>query len=161
MIRSFIEMMLGEFGRQVLYFYEANALTINLLVLAYGLLMLMCWTSLVRIYRFIVITVARAIHENPDLDRKSTHKRVRETVEIPWQQAVDAAPFPLIARVGALVPRRKSVANLQRLFDEEEIVENAFLVLKGTHIRRIMPSYRRIVRKEVEEIQRRSSGKEE
>ena len=36
MVRAFVEGMLGEVGRQILYFYEANALVINAVVLTYG-----------------------------------------------------------------------------------------------------------------------------
>jgi hypothetical protein len=148
MVRSFIEGMLGEFGRQLLYFYEAHALPINLVVLAYGFMMLMSWTTLLRIYRHAVVIVARRVHEHPNLTRKSTVKQIRDQIEIPWQEVIDAAPFPLVARAGALIPKQKSVESLRLLLDEKELVTHALEVLKGTHIRKIMPSYRMGLKKE-------------
>jgi len=149
MIRSFIEGILGPLGRQILYFYEANALPINLVVLIYGTTMLMSWTTLLRIYRHAVILVARGIHEHPELDRKSSAKRVEETLEIPWEEAVKAAPFPLVARQGGLIPKLKSVETVRGLIDEHEIMPHALEVLKGTPLRRIKPSYQLMRRKEV------------
>lgn len=142
MIRSFVEGMLGPLGRQLLYFYEANSLVINLMVVSYGLIMLMSWTTLVRIYRHLVVLTARRIHEHPGLSRKSNLKSIRETIAIPWEEVVDATPFPLIARMGALIPRRRSVKNLQALLDERELFRHAVALLKGENIRRIMPRYR-------------------
>ena len=152
MVRSFVEAILGGVGRQILYFYEAHALTINLIVLTYGLIMLMSWITLVRIYRHMVVTVATRIHKHPKLNRKSTIKKIRDSVEIPWQEAVDIAPFPLIARMAGLIPKRKSVENVQQLLDEEELNSHALDVLKGTHPRKIMPSYRRMMQQEIEAI---------
>lgn len=155
MIRALVEMMLGEWGTRLLTFIEANSLAFGLLVLVYGLVMMLSWQTLVRIHRTLVIAVATTVHQSPDLSRKSTHKQVRDAVPIPWQEVVDAAPFPLIGRTGALVPRRKTVENVQRLLDEDEIVDHALAVLTGTHIRKLMPSYKRIVRDEMEEKQAR------
>lgn len=142
MIRSFVEGMLGPLGRQILYFYEANSLTINLIVVSYGLIMLMSWMTLVRIYRHLVVLTARRIHEHPDLSRKSKLRSIQETIAIPWEEVVDATPFPLIARMGALIPKRRSVKNLQALLDERELFRHALALLKGENIRRIMPRYR-------------------
>ncbi|MFN2143974.1 MAG: hypothetical protein ACK2T7_01415 [Anaerolineales bacterium] len=144
MIRSFLEMMMGEVGRQMLYFYEANACVINSVILTYGLFMFLCWNNLVRVYRYLVVEVAKTIHLDEDLGRKSTNKRVRDTIEIPWQQAVEIAPFPLVGHVGALLPKRMSVETLQLYFDEKEIVDRAMKLLKGTHIKAIAPSSKHI-----------------
>ena len=151
MIRGLVEGLLGPLGRQLLFFYEANSLPINTIVILYGFIILMSWTSLIRIYRHLVVLVARQIHENPDLDRKSSVKRIRETVEIPWQEAVDAATFPLIARQTALWPRRRTVENARALLDEDEIAPHALDVLKGTPMRHIRPSFQLMRKKEVEQ----------
>ena len=148
MIRSLIEGMLGEFGRQLLYFYEANAIIINSIILAYGLFMLLSWNNLVRVYRFMVIEVAKSVHLDEDLNRKSTNKKVRDTIGVPWEKAVQAAPFPFVARVGALWPRRMSVETLQRYFDDKEIVDQAIRLLKGENIKRISPSSKRLAERE-------------
>jgi hypothetical protein len=149
MVRSLVEAMLGEAGRQILYFYEAHALPINMVVLTYGLIMLMSWVTTIRVYRYLVVAVARQIHLHPDLNRKSTAKRIRDSLEIPWQEAVDAAPFPLVASQVALIPTRKSVIAIQRLFDEREMIQHAQEVLKGADPRKVRPSYRRMLAKEI------------
>jgi len=143
-----IEAMLGEFGRRLLYFYEANQLVMNLIVLTYGLIMFLSWSTLIRIYRHMVLLIVKQIEENPDLGKKSKVGKIRKSVEMPWQAAADGAWFPLIANNGGLIPTRKSVKTIQRLFDEEELISHALEVLQGANIRKIMPSYRHMVRRE-------------
>lgn len=149
MIRSFVEMMLGEFGRQILYFYEANAWLFNSLILVYGLFMLLAWNNLVRCYRYLVIEVAKQIHLSDDVGRKSTTKQVGSAVEVPWEQAADVSPFPFVARIGAVLPKRITAESLQGYFDEKDIIQHAVEMLKGENIRRISPSVRKIINKEM------------
>lgn len=148
MIRPMIEALLGEFGRQLLYFYEANQLIMNLIVLSYGLIMYLSWSTLIRIYRHIVLLIVEQIKENPALGKKSKVAAIRKNIDIPWQEAVDAARFPLIANNGGVIPTRKSVATVQRLFDEDELIRHALEVLQGTEIRKIIPSYRLMIKRE-------------
>lgn len=148
MIRSFVEALLGDFGRQLLYFYEANAGLINSLVLLYGLFMFLTWNNLVRVYRFLIIEVAKTIHLDEDLNRKSTNKRVRDTIEIPWEKAVSAAPFPFVGRLGALWPKRMSVEVLQTYFEDKDLVNQAIKLLKGENIKRMTPNSRNLIDRE-------------
>ena len=159
MVRGLIEMLLGDVGREMLYFYEANALVINILVLGYGFFMFYSWTNLVRIYRYLVTETAKQIHLHKDLNRKSTNKRIRDTVGVPWEKAIETSPFPFVTRLGGLIPRRKSIESLQYFLDEKEIVTQALAVLKGqANPARIMPSNRRMMRQEVEELQEKYTG---
>jgi len=148
MIRSFIEAMMGEVGRQILYFYEANACAINSVILTYGLFMWLTWNNLVRVYRYLIVEVAKAIHLHEDLKRKSTNKRVRDTIEIPWGEAAKTSPIPFVSRLGALIPKRMRVDTLQMYFDEKEIVDGALKILKGENIRKITPSSRMLAERE-------------
>ena len=148
MIRSLIEGMLGEGGRQLLYFYEANACIINSIILTYGMFMALAWNNLVRVYRYLIVEVAKNVHLDEELNRKSTNKKVRDTVGVPWEQAVEAAPFPFVARIGAFLPKRISVETLQSFFDDKEIVDQAFKLLKGENIKRMTPSSRRLAERE-------------
>lgn len=149
MLRPMIEVMLGEFGRQLLYFYEANQLILNLIVLSYGFIMFFSWSTLIRIYRHMVLLIAKQIEEIPDLGKKSKVSKIRKNVTMPWQEAVDGAWFPLVANNGGLIPTRKSVPTIQRLFDEEELIRHALEVINGENIRKIMPSYRLMVKREL------------
>lgn len=144
MVRGIVESVLGPFGVRILHFYEANSLSINLIVLVYGFVMLASWTTLIRIYQYMVVSVARQIHLHPNLNRKSSIKKIREAITIPWQEAVDVAPFPLIASQIALLPVPKSAKAIQRVVDEQELVSHALEVLKGTNPRKVRPSYRKM-----------------
>lgn len=148
MIRSVVEALLGDFGRQILYFYEANAGLINTLVILYGLFMFLTWNNLVRVYRFLIIEVAKMVHLDEELNRKSTNKRVRDTIEIPWEKAVSAAPFPFVGRLGALWPKRMSADVLQTYFEDKDLVSQAIKLLKGENIKRMMPNSRSLIDRE-------------
>jgi len=151
MVREFIEAILGEFGRQILYFYEANACLINSIVLTYGVIMFASWMNLIRIYRFMILEIAKGIHTSDDLNRKKTNKKIRDTIEIPWEKAVEQSPFPLIGNMGGLIPKRKTVKNLKLYFDEKDLVDKAMNALKGEDIRKMSPSSTKILRKELED----------
>ena len=153
MVREFIESILGEFGRQILYFYEANACIINAVVLTYGVIMFGSWMNLIRIYRFMILEIAKGIHTSEDLNRKKTNKKIRDAIEIPWEKAVEQSPFPLIGNMGSLIPKRKTVENLKLYFDEKDLVDKAMNALKGQDIRKMSPSSTKILRKELEDIE--------
>jgi hypothetical protein len=150
MVRGFVEQILGKWGRELLYYYEANALTINLLVLAYGTLMIMCWLTLTRIYRHLVIMVAKEIHLNNKVSKDSTQKNIRKAVKIPWETAVEAARFPLISSQSALWPARKSVAAVQKLVTPDEVYAHAIAVLNGENPRKVFPRFKSALEKEKE-----------
>ncbi|MEN8241709.1 MAG: hypothetical protein ABFS17_07300 [Chloroflexota bacterium] len=150
MVRIFIESILGEFGRQILYFYEANACLINAIVLTYGVVMFASWTNLVRIYCFMILEIAKSTHTSEDLNRKKTNKKIRDTVEIPWEKAIEKSPFPLIGNLGGLITKRKTVQKLKLYFDEKDLVDKAMDALKGQDIRRMSPSSTKIMRKELD-----------
>jgi hypothetical protein len=153
MVRAFIESLLGEWGRQLLYFYEANACIINSVVLTYGVLMFISWTNLVRTYRFLIAEMAKQVHTSEDLNRKSTNKRVRDSVTIPWEEAIDISPFPFISGMSGLLPKRMTVENLQSMLDEKDLADKAIRALKGEHIKRMAPSTRLMRKRELEEKQ--------
>jgi hypothetical protein len=147
MIREMIEVVMGGMFRSLLAFYEAHALPLNLLVLVYGLIMLMSWLNLVRIYRYLVVAVAKQIHLNPDLSADSSVRKVDELVAIPWDEAVRLAPFPFVGSQVMPWPLPKSAAAVQRIVDRDELLVHALDVLNGTHPGSIMPTYNRLWRK--------------
>jgi hypothetical protein len=140
-IRAIIEATMGGIFRSVLYFYEAHALPLNVIVLVYGLVMLMSWLNLVRIYRYMVVAVAKQIHLHPKLGAKSSVEKVAELVAIPWEEAVNAANFPLIGSQVMLLPLPKSVAAVKNIIDRDELLGHALDVLNGTHPSKIQPTY--------------------
>lgn len=156
MFRAFIEMLLGEWGRQLLYFYEANACLINSIVLTYGVIMFAAWTNLVRTYRFMILEIAKSVHTSEDLNRKDTNKKIRDTVEIPWEKAVEQSPLPIIGNMGSLIPKRKTVENLKLYFDEKDLVDKAISALKGKDIRKMAPVSAKILRRELDNLKNKS-----
>ena len=146
-MREVVEGLLGEVGRQILFFYEAHALTINLLVLTYGLIMLMAWLALTRIYRHLVVLVAKEIHLDTRVNKDSSIKQIRSTIKIPWKEVVNAARFPIISGQTGLFPVRKSVESVQSMLDEDELITHAIAVLNGENPRKIMPSYKQMLAK--------------
>jgi len=156
MVRAFVEGMLGELGRQILYFYEANALVINTVVLGYGIFMYVSWMNLVRIYRYLIVEMATAAHLSEELNRKKSNKKIRETIGVPWEKAVDHAPFPFIARTGGLLPRRNTVDNLKFYFSEKDLADKTLKALQGERIERMSPSYQKLMNRELEEIKKKS-----
>ena len=150
MVRSFVEGILGEWGTQLLYFYEANACIINSIVLTYGVLMFISWTNLVRSYRFLIAEMAKQVHTSVDLNRKSTNKKVRDSVTIPWEKAIEISPFPFIGGMSGVLPKRMTLENLQMILDEKDLAEQAIKALKGAPIKRMAPSTRKMRMRELE-----------
>ena len=158
MVRSIVDVLLGEVGRQILYFYEANALVINIIVLVYGFFMLYSWSNLVKIYRVLVIQVAKEIHLHPKLDEKSKVKAILKAIEIPWAEVANKSPYPFIGRIGGLVPKWKTAASVQAMVIEEDVVKHALEVLNGNNIKKIIPSYRHMINREMEEVKKKASS---
>ncbi|MFN2282019.1 MAG: hypothetical protein ACK2TZ_09165 [Anaerolineales bacterium] len=160
MLRPLIEAILGEFGRQILYTYEANAYWINWIVLAYGAVMFASWMNLVRIYRFLIVEMARDAHLSDELNRKKSNKKIRKIIGVPWEKAVEQSPYPFVARIGAIIPKRKTVENLQLLLDEKDLADKVLLALQGARIQKMMPSTRKIMQRELDERKHKRSEQE-
>jgi hypothetical protein len=152
MIGPFIEAMLGDVGRAILYFYRDHALVINIIVLTYGLFMYAAWMNLLRIYRFLIVEIAKAAHTSEDLNRKKSNKKIRKVIGVPWEKAVETSPYPFIARLGALIPKRKTVGNLQQLLNEKDLADKALQALQGAPIKRMMPNIRQMLQQERGEL---------
>lgn len=151
MVGPFIEALMGEVGRAILYYYQDNALVINTIILVYGVFMFYSWNNLLRIYRFLIVEMARDAHTSEELNRKKSNKKIRKIIGIPWEKAIETSPFPFIARIGAIVPKKKTVENLQLLFDEKDLADQALKALQGAKIQRMMPSSRKMLQREMEQ----------
>lgn len=151
MVGPFIEALMGDVGRAILNFYRDYALIINSVILVYGVFMFYCWNNLLRIYRFLIVEIARDAHTSDELNRKKSNKKIRKIIGVPWEKAVETSPFPYIARIGALVPKKKTVENLQLLFDEKDLADQALKALQGAKIQRMMPSNRKMLQRELEQ----------
>lgn len=160
MVGPFLEAIMGDVGRAILYFYQANELVINVIVLVYGVFMFYSWNNLLRIYRFLIVEMAKSAHLSEDLNRKKSNKKIRKIIGVPWDKAVEVSPFPYIARIGALIPKRKTVENLQLLFDEKDLADKALKALQGAKIQRMMPSNRLMLQREMDRQKEARAEKE-
>ncbi len=129
MVRAFIEAMLGPIGVQVLRFYEANSLSINLIVVSYGLVMVLSWTNLVNIRKRLIQAMVAQMRQKPHITPETAVKRVLREVEIPWEAVGRQMWFPLVARQMALWPRRITAETLQALLPAEELATQALEAL--------------------------------
>lgn len=157
MVGPFIEALMGDVGRAILYFYQDNSLIINVIVLTYGLFMFIAWKNLLRIYRFLIVEMAKAAHTSEELNRKKSNKKIRKIIGVPWEKAIETSPFPYIARIGALVPKRKTVENLQLLFDEKDLADKALKAIQGAKIQKMIPSNRLMLKRELEQREQKSA----
>ena len=125
MLRAIIETFLGSFFFEVLQFYEANSLIINTFVVAYGLLMVLSWSNLANIRKHLVSAMVDQMQAIPKSHAKAKIKHVLRDVEIPWERVVGESRFPFVAPQVGLYPRRTSVAVVQALLKETELVREA------------------------------------
>lgn len=159
MIRGLIESMIGDAGTSALRFYEAHALLIGSLIVLYGVLMYLSWSNLVRIYRYLVLAAAAtltpdetAVQSRGRHGAKASRPKTGRpgSAELPWEEAVASARFPLVSRRAGLLPIRKSIAAAQSIIDERELWEHAQMVARGANIRRVAPEYRLMGPRQVE-----------
>jgi hypothetical protein len=160
MVGPFLEAFMGDLYRSILYFYQDNSLILSSIILAYGLFMFAAWNNLLRIYRFLIVEMAKDAHTSEELNRKKSNKKIRKIIGVPWEKAVEASPFPFIARIGALVPKRKTVENLQLLFDEKELADNVLKALQGARIKRMIPSTRKMLKRETDQREEKQAAKD-
>jgi hypothetical protein len=162
MVRIAVETLLGEVGRQILFFYEEHAFIINLIILIYGFILFFAWSNLVKIHRYLVIEIAKQIHLRGDLDKDSSPKKVLKKVHIPWEKAIQMSRFPFVAKMSGLWPRRKSVAVLKQYLIEEDMAAHALAVNNGANIRKISPNTKHMYErsfKEAQQKERKKAGK--
>ena len=160
MVGPFLEAFMGDLYISILYFYQDNSLILSSIILAYGLFMFAAWNNLLRIYRFLIVEMAKDAHTSEELNRKKSNKKIRKIIGVPWEEAVEASPFPFIARIGALVPKRKTVENLQLLFDEKELADNVLKALQGARIKRMIPSTRKMLQQEMDQRKEKQAAKD-
>ena len=78
---------------------------------------------------------------------------------MPWEKAVETSPFPFIARIGAIIPKRKTVENLKLFFDEKDLADKALKAIQGARIQKMMPSMRLMLKREKEQREQKSTDK--
>lgn len=124
MVRGFVQMALGQWGTALLDAYYAYSLPINTLILAYGLIVLVSWTNLLRIKTWLIHSIAAQIADREDLDANAGIPKLMKKIDIPWQKALERR-FPMVARQASFLPRKATPEALRALLDAEELVREA------------------------------------
>jgi len=123
----------GQFGTDLLNFYQANALWINLLVLAYGAWVVLSWINLKNIRKVLLLSLLDQLRPQVDPESgKVVRKKDGSALIIPWESAIGQAHFPFIARQSALLPRRVSIETAQAMLPEKYLVAEAVRILQPT-----------------------------
>ena len=73
---------------------------------------------------------------------------------------MESSPFPLIARIGDLVPKRKTVENLQNYLEEKDLADKTLKALQGEKIQKMAPSTRRMMQREMDERKKELAAKD-
>ncbi|MEZ5190237.1 MAG: hypothetical protein R2717_04700 [Schumannella sp.] len=123
MIDWFIDTFLGVWGRAAVDFYAANALPINIVVVAYGAV-LVFWHRRLRPYREAALEQVRRILGREKGGRPGElHERVASRID--WEQIAAVGPGRLVAGRWRLWPVRASAASLPRLLPVSELCRDA------------------------------------
>lgn len=133
MVRGFVEGVLGPLGTQVLDFYIENSLLINTVVLAYGLIMLMSWTTTLNIRKRLLYAMLVQMTQRDDIRPDAKVKRILKEIQIPWEEAIGQSRFPLVAHRTGLRPYQKSLQNVQRIITPEELAKDALMMIGGSN----------------------------
>jgi hypothetical protein len=117
MIFGIIRGFLGEFGRVVLDFYLANSLSINSLVLIYGLFIFFSRRNYLAIWQRTLFNIGF----DPE---KQNHKlKISKSLykKIDWQEISNSIWFPFITAPGKWNLELKNEKSLKILFSIENI----------------------------------------
>ena len=117
MIFGIIRGFLGEFGRVVLDFYLANSLSINSLVLVYGLFIFFSRQNYLAIWRKILLKIGF------DPEKQNQKLKISKPLyeKIDWKEIANSIWFPFITAPGKWNLKVKNEKNLKVLFSLENI----------------------------------------
>ena len=148
---------MGDVGRAILYFYQANELIINSIILIYGVFM---FYAGITSFAFIDSSLWKWPNQliYPMSCGKKSNKKIRNIIGIPWEKAIEVSPFPYIASIGALIPKRKTIENLQ-LPLMKKIWRIKPKALQGAKIQRMMPSNRKMLQREMDQRKENRAAK--
>ena len=130
MVLAVLQGLLGEWGRAVLYFYLANSLWINLIVVAYGVLIVLSWVNLKNIRNSLVWSLVDQLKSQVEVISGKLAKKEKASLVVPWESAVGKSRFPLVAFQSALVPHRLSIKRVQAMLPMEDLVNDALRILE-------------------------------
>ena len=130
MVDAMLRGILGDYGEFVLDFYLENSLVINAILLFYAIIVSFSYRS----YRSALTVLLNHLQENytEKLQKKTTKELVYllEKIDLPWQAALDAFRFPLIAQPRKLLPKVKNMEKLKELISISVLADQLKTILE-------------------------------
>ena len=128
-MRDFLVSFMGPIFGVIYDFYAAHSLIFNSIVIVYGFVIILSRNNLNSIRYRLVQALVEQLRAAPDKLAEAGPERILKEVTLPWEEAVSAARFPLVAKQTALYPRRKSIEAAQALLPAETLVKESLDVL--------------------------------
>lgn len=119
MIGALIGSMLGEFGRAISSFYQANSLYINGFIILYGLCVFFAHRSFYAIYEGIKKELKIDSEKKIGKEKLSV---IIQKAEFHWDKLKNEYWFPFIAIPGKITLHFKTKATLQKVFSLKNLV---------------------------------------
>ena len=130
MVDAMLRGILGDYGEIVLDFYLENGLVINAILLFYAIIVSFSYRS----YRSALTVLLNHLQENyaEKMQKKTTKELVYllGKIDLPWQEALDAFRFPLIAQPRKLLPKVKNMETLKELISISVLADQLKTILE-------------------------------
>lgn len=114
----------GDWGPLLLDFYLKNSAWISTVVVVYGAFLLLSWWNLRRMRDHLRDEVQGQLDKRPG-------KVDKESLRVPWNEALGLSRFPFIAAEWGFLPRRVSLDNLQALVSLDDLLPRPERPLPG------------------------------
>lgn len=130
-IRRLMEEWLGPWSVELLNFYSANSLVVNVVVLTYGLVLMVSWFNLSAIRRRLLSDIVDEVKRRSDGGGRSVQGQILTETEVHWERAVSQARFPLIAEQWSFRLRPASVESVQAVLSRDILIRDAMNLLSN------------------------------
>ena len=132
-MRDFLVSFMGPIFGVIFDFYAAHSLIFNSVVIVYGFVIVLSWNNLMGIRHRLVEALVEQLRGAPEKLAEAKPERLLDEVVIPWEEALSAARFPLVAKQTALYPRRKSLEAVQALLPADTLIKESLDLFSRTN----------------------------
>jgi len=124
-IFDWVKSQTGVWGPALLELYFQYASWINVILVAYGVLLLLSWQNLSRVCDTLVDQIldqAKEIEVNKAKRRKPIIIQLSD-FSLSWDQAFASSKFPFVAKQTAFFIHRSSMENIQTLISDRDLIQ--------------------------------------
>lgn len=124
-IFEWVKSQTGIWGPALLNFYFENAVWLNALIVAYGLVLLLSWQNLSRITDMLAEQIMKQANRRIVVNSKTKEpKNVRlRDFDLSWEEAVLASRFPFVAKQTGIFVHRANIENVRTLITERDLIQ--------------------------------------